>query len=148
MMPATAPPPNWYPDNADSALQRWWDGERWTTHTAPRAAFAPGASLAPSGAGQYAYSNPVITAGKNSIATRAFVYSLIGLVINPLGMMSIGAIVLGIRGLRRAPQYAAEYDRHGLAIAAIVIGVIGGILTIFWIVSAISVYAARNAFGG
>lgn len=35
MMPAT--PPGWYPDPAQPAQQRWWDGARWTEHTAPAA---------------------------------------------------------------------------------------------------------------
>jgi hypothetical protein len=38
----TIPPPRpttlggWYPDPADSARWRWWDGYRWTEHTAAR----------------------------------------------------------------------------------------------------------------
>lgn len=27
-------PPDWYPDPSDAALQRYWDGQRWTEHTA------------------------------------------------------------------------------------------------------------------
>jgi len=26
-------PPGWYPDHANPALQRWWDGTQWTEHT-------------------------------------------------------------------------------------------------------------------
>ena len=26
--------PGWYPDPAGAAAQRWWDGARWTEHTA------------------------------------------------------------------------------------------------------------------
>jgi hypothetical protein len=26
-------PPGWYPDNANPAIQRWWDGTQWTEHT-------------------------------------------------------------------------------------------------------------------
>lgn len=30
-----APPANWYPDPSGQARLRWWDGARWTEHTAP-----------------------------------------------------------------------------------------------------------------
>jgi uncharacterized protein (AIM24 family) len=45
-------PANWYPDPQDASLQRYWDGERWTEHTAPAAAAAspteaPGGVAAP-----------------------------------------------------------------------------------------------------
>lgn len=26
-------PPGWYPDHANPAIQRWWDGTQWTDHT-------------------------------------------------------------------------------------------------------------------
>jgi hypothetical protein len=26
-------PPGWYPDHANPAMQRWWDGTQWTEHT-------------------------------------------------------------------------------------------------------------------
>jgi hypothetical protein len=36
--PASLPvtPPGWYPDSNDPTLQRYFDGHRWTGHTAPR----------------------------------------------------------------------------------------------------------------
>lgn len=30
------PPAGWYPDSTDVSQQRYWDGSRWTTYTAPR----------------------------------------------------------------------------------------------------------------
>ena len=39
---ASAPPPppsvpaGWYPDSSDAVLLRYWDGSKWTEHTAPR----------------------------------------------------------------------------------------------------------------
>ena len=33
-----ARPPGWYDDEADAALLRYWDGHRWSPHTAPKAA--------------------------------------------------------------------------------------------------------------
>ena len=32
-----ARPPGWYDDEADAALLRYWDGHRWSPHTAPKA---------------------------------------------------------------------------------------------------------------
>jgi len=31
-----APPPGWYPDQADPRSVRWWDGGQWTPHVQPR----------------------------------------------------------------------------------------------------------------
>lgn len=35
--PPPLPPANWYPDPHDAAYLRYWDGARWTEHTAPAA---------------------------------------------------------------------------------------------------------------
>jgi len=50
-------PAGWYPDHTDPALQRYWDGARWTEHTAPAAgmpapASAPATETLPSPTGQ------------------------------------------------------------------------------------------------
>jgi uncharacterized protein DUF2510/uncharacterized protein DUF4429 len=34
--PPSSVPAGWYPDPGRSELQRYWDGARWTEHTAPR----------------------------------------------------------------------------------------------------------------
>lgn len=119
--PAAAPSPGWYPDNRDPSLQRWWDGREWTAHTTPT---VPLATLPASAV--------------NSIATRGMIYSLIGLVLNPFAMMSIGGFVLGVRALRRVPQFAPQSARRGPAIAAIVLGAIGTVVTVILIIGAVT----------
>ncbi|TFD20055.1 NINE protein [Cryobacterium sp. TMT2-23] len=34
-MTNTSPPPGWYLDPRDGRLNRWWDGNTWTEHSAP-----------------------------------------------------------------------------------------------------------------
>ena len=41
-MTAGTVPADWYPDNQDPALLRWWDGTQWTPHTQPRSSPGPG----------------------------------------------------------------------------------------------------------
>lgn len=42
MVLSDAPGPGWFPDQADPALERLWDGEAWTANTRPRRApFTP-----------------------------------------------------------------------------------------------------------
>ena len=41
-------PPGWYPNPADAAQLRWWDGNAWTDHTAPRGGWSqPGWAVTP-----------------------------------------------------------------------------------------------------
>ncbi len=119
--------PGWYPDNRDPSLQRWWDGRDWTAHTTPTVIIP--ANALPANA------NPETV---NKMATRGMMYSLIGLVLNPFAMMSIGGFVLGIRALRRAPQFAPAAARRGPAITAIVLGVMGTVVTVLLIIVGIT----------
>jgi len=50
-------PAAWYPDPQDPAAQRWWDGARWTEHTAPGPAAAPPGAQHAAGE-QYAAGDP------------------------------------------------------------------------------------------
>jgi hypothetical protein len=132
--------PNWYPDNDDPRLQRWWDGYRWTEHVAPRIAVQPVAAqavFAQAAAAQaagyspnptYGYSIPAAMPGTvsfvNSLASRALIFSLISIVINPLLLVSVSGIVMGIVALVRAPGFAVQQARRGSAIAAIIVGLV------------------------
>jgi hypothetical protein len=150
-------PPGWYPDYHDATIQRWWDGRGWTAHTAPLAgaaapeaagtagvvaepAVAVAVAAAPAAAPSAANRVAPVAGEKNTIATRALIMSIISLFINPLFVFSILGLVFGIRGLRRAPQFPPELGRRGFAIAAIIISVIGVLLAILSVVSAIVVY--------
>jgi Protein of unknown function (DUF2510)/Domain of unknown function (DUF4333) len=127
----------WYADPTDASITRWWDGQRWTQHTAPISpAAAPSYSPNPSYAlspGSLSGSQPV-TFAPNSLATGALIVGLVSILINPLGAASISAIVMGIVALRRARNFAPTAARRGSAIAGIVIAVaaivIGAILAI------------------
>ena len=45
-------PADWYPDPQDPSLQRYWDGNAWTEHTAPAAPGQPAeGGASPQGAG-------------------------------------------------------------------------------------------------
>lgn len=43
------PQAGWYPDPSDPSLQRYWDGTKWTEHTAPAAGAADQSSPAAGG---------------------------------------------------------------------------------------------------
>lgn len=36
-----SPPPGWHPDPANPAIERWWDGNAWTSNTRPRSLLTP-----------------------------------------------------------------------------------------------------------
>ncbi len=138
------PEAGWYADPAGSELVRYWDGTNWTEHTSPPPTAAP---PAPPQQPAYAYaqapSRPgVATAGaypqyviavpaKNSLATRALVWAIISLVINPIALPSIMAIVFGSQALGVASQMeqaGLPNSARGRAISAIVVGSVGALI--------------------
>jgi hypothetical protein len=44
---APLPQPGWYPDAADPAILRWWDGSRWTGDTRPASQPPPPGAMRP-----------------------------------------------------------------------------------------------------
>ena len=79
----------------------------------------------------------VAVESKNSKATRALVWGLISLIINPFGLPSILAIVFGAQGRR----IADDMERAGLpnsgrgrATSALVVGIVGAALFVVWVV--------------
>ena len=134
--PSSAPVPGWYPDNHDRSLQRWWDGTQWTAHTTPTAVQIPVAA-APVGR----------AAGSNSHAIAALIVGIGSILINPLGASTVAAVVLGVVALRRAKNYAPQLARRGMAIAGMVIAVVGLIVNIVFAVLVIEAqHASQTAF--
>ncbi|MFT4283514.1 MAG: DUF2510 domain-containing protein, partial [Protaetiibacter sp.] len=70
-VPQTAPPPGWYPDEAQPGLVRWWSGQGWTDHVSA-------VSVAPSPAGddeRWTSANLVVPQGK-TLGVRALVWGV------------------------------------------------------------------------
>lgn len=131
-------PPGWYPDNADPALQRWWDGTRWTTHTA---AAVPGG---PQDLGRgYGVGAEPVSSANNTMATLSLIISIVsfaGLFLVELLPLAIAGIIIGIVALRRARRFATNSRRRGQAIAGIIVGAVSLVMTILLTVAAIFVY--------
>jgi len=120
--------PGWYPDNANPALQRWWDGGQWTTHTTQAVqATAPGP----------------VSSSSNSMATLSLVISIVsfaGLIFVVLLPLSLAGIIIGGVALRRARRYAPSARRRGQAITGIILGSLSLVLTVLLSIAAVMVY--------
>ncbi len=112
-MSTTSPPAGWYHDNDRSGSEWWWNGSSWTDHRKTRTAgrapsFSPDPSVAPYYLTRQVGDSTVVTM-VNSPAKAAIVLAVIGILINPLCVISIVAIVFGSLGLSRA----AVFERAG-----------------------------------
>lgn len=133
-------PPGWYPDNADPALQRWWDGTQWTTHTA---AAAPGGPRDFGRAYGYGAGAEPVSSANNTMATLSMIISIVsfaGLILVELLPLALAGIIIGIVALRRARRFAPHVRRRGQAIAGIIVGVVSLVMTVLLTVAAIVVY--------
>lgn len=101
----------WYPDPEASDVLRWWDGYRWTDDFAPRA-IDPADS-------------------RNGYATASLVFGIVSIGLNILLLPSILAIGFGVAGLTKAHRM---HQGRGLSIAGIVLGGIGVVTTLVFIV--------------
>ena len=145
------PVAGWYADPAAPDAVRYWDGDRWTEHTSPApAAPAPtgGAYATPAYGVQpqptYAPTQPayygqpqyvVAVPPKNSKATRALVWGIVSIFINPFALPSILAIVFGAQGR----SIANDMERAGIqdsgrarATSGLVVGIVGAALFVVW----------------
>jgi hypothetical protein len=139
MSTMTAPtPPGWYPDPAQQADLRWWDGQAWTAQTSaaapPTPVIAPPA-VPPQGFGQHPYGYQPNLQGvqrpqgtgwqANPHASRALIVTAIYLLIaltTPLGLLGIVPILASIRSAQAGEQLAPA--AIGAAVLAFIVGML------------------------
>ena len=150
----TAPEAGWYNDPNDAQQLRWWNGVSWSEQQrdrmpapvppptpveapAPRIAYAP-APYVPmanrgQGGGTQFQSQPNrkerdrIVRQTNAFAYTGAVLSLVGMLINPFGILSILGIVFSSIGLARANELSGSnrITGRGTAILGLVVGIVG-----------------------
>ena len=119
----TPAPPGWYPDPSAPGAVRWFDGVRWTQHSAP-AAPAWAVPAQPSGLGENP-SDPVhwlVPTGRSWQSIAAGYVALFATVIWVLGPVALG---LGVWALRAAGRTGSH--GRGRAWFAIVAGALASV---------------------
>ncbi len=120
---ASQPPPGWYPDPSDESRQRYWDGDRWTTHTGTE---SPSKVVPPDDARERL--GPVVTYHRASFVVT---YLLGGLLLGPVAMRHAGraegALEAGDRPLART--HARRARRW--TVAAAVVGIVT-VVVVLW----------------
>jgi hypothetical protein len=164
------PPAGWYPDPEGSDRKRWWDGNGWTDQlqappvSAPRPLWADDSYVPPEEPVAFtmpearptiepepqrwqrgpAVRQPIVpVAVKNTPADVGFILAIIGVVINPAGLLSLAALILGFVGLRRSGSATPPVGR-GRSIWAIVLGAVGTILGVLSVVLLVSVFTTMG----
>ncbi|WP_168626074.1 MULTISPECIES: DUF2510 domain-containing protein [unclassified Cryobacterium] len=165
------PPAGWYPDPEGGDRKRWWDGSGWTDQlqappvSAPRPLWADDSYVPPEEPVSFtipeakptiepepqrwqrgpAVRTPIVpVAVKNTPADVGFILALVGVVINPAGLLSLAALILGFVGLRRSGSARPPVGR-GRSIWAIVLGAVGTVLGILSVVLLVALFANVNA---
>jgi hypothetical protein len=128
----TNAPAGWYTDNNDATRQRYWDGEAWGEQTLP---------VPPPAYPTQATPNSLAPQKTGSLATKAMVFSLCGLVISPLFVVGL---IMGIVALTKRNAYGVV-EAKGKAITAVVVGALGIILTVSIIIPALSSVTVNSA---
>lgn len=120
-------PANWYPDPSQPAMLRYWDGIRWTDHTAPAVAPpAPKEDLGPSNALHY-----VVPVGRSFESVLAPYMGLFAVFLGLIPFVGLGLVGittwLGIAALRKS-----KTGGHGTgrAITALVFAGIGLVISV------------------
>jgi hypothetical protein len=111
------PAAGWYPEPG-TGHQRWWTGTVWGDYAPPPIPAA--ASVAPA------------TTGTNGMAIAALVLGLLW----GYGLLSILAIVFGAIGMKQTAD--RNQSGRGLAIAGLVLGIVGAAIALILIIAAAS----------
>lgn len=165
------PPAGWYPDPEAPGGERWWNGVGWSEDR--RAAPAPvgpppvpysgsapspyvGSAASPYGSSPYG-SAPYGAAGPaNTPALVGFILSAVGLglswLVGFLGLgLLIGGLVTSLIGLRKARALRAQghvTHRFGFAVAGVVIGAVGVVGAVFFLLLFLVLWGTSFAAGG
>jgi hypothetical protein len=163
-------PAGWFPDPEDPANLRYWDGAAWTDHrhpadpagapvapavvaaptaaATPQFAYTPTAGAAPGYAAPYGAAPAYGAPPQNVLALvgliLAIVGAVLGLVVGIFVLVGIAGAVISILGFVQANKMRAAgtpNDRRGLALAGIIVG-FGGLLLSIVIAIGTAVYYA------
>ena len=116
-------PANWYPDPSDSSLQRYWDGARWTEHTAPYQSEQVQPQAETPWSGPQPRDNRLLVAGWIA-GGLALLVSLGG---GPIGfLIALLAAVFGVRLLRQGEGRRQGFAILALAVVAVILSIVSG----------------------
>jgi hypothetical protein len=164
-------PAGWFPDPEDPANLRYWDGTAWTEHRHPAqpadVPVAPTVEAAPAAAPQFAYSPtaapgyaapygaaPAYGAAPQNVLALvglilAIVGAVLGLIVGIFVLVAIAGAIVSILGFVQANKMRAAgtpNDRRGLALAGIIVGFGGLLLTILVTVGTAIYYSAMYSY--
>jgi hypothetical protein len=116
---AEAPPPGWYTSPSNPQAEQWWDGSAWGEHTRAATIAVPAPAVE---------ANATVKTRSNPFAVVSLLCGLIGLIaINPVGLVSVTAIIMGALGIHRANDLKAVTG-NGVNKPAAIVGLILGII--------------------
>jgi hypothetical protein len=131
MTQQTGVPAGWYPDPANGATTRWWDGRAWTAHTA-QTTRPPGYSDYHAGyeAGRHQGSGVtrdrglewVLPVGRTGLSIAAGYVGLVAVLCFYVAPVALVVGLLALRGLRDSPL-----GGRGRAWFAVIVGGLGTI---------------------
>jgi len=146
-------PPGWFPDPTGRHDHRWWDGAAWTDHVADAGVAArdpltsSGPSGPPTGAVMASTAAAGVRAGTDPMAGLALGVAILAI---PVGLVPglglvvpIAAVALAL--ITRSRLRASGRDGDGLAVAALVIGIVA--LVIALVITAFSAMLLSGSGG-